>query len=262
MKHDKVNALTTLQARTAIEAVNRDTTVIDSKEKIYVTAEQICDFLIASFPAYYNDTIRPIMLALVLSTCGRKAVKQGYITVSEYIAFLAEHKENNESDRNDYGAFGDLIEILARCALVKNLNLVQYSMLSVKSIFENDIVSRKYGVLEVGHNGKTLTYGNLFDYMQGDYKGVIYGVFDDYDKQNIYDYCKAQQIKKAVDYVASYMVLWADKYTFRADMDNLSRGKGITVKPCGPQVVYNPSKYAAFQNAIEAGTFKTLSDVL
>lgn len=262
MKHDKANTLTTLQARTAIEAVNRDATVIDSKDMIYSTAEKICASLIASFPAYYNETILPLMMSLVLAMCGRKAVKQGYITVSEYIAFLAEHKENNESDKNDFGAFGDLVEILARCALVKNLNLVQYSMLSVKGIFENDIVSKKYGVLEVGHNGKTLTFGNLFDYMQGDYNGIIYGVFDDYDKQTVYDYCKAQQIKQAVDFVAAYMVLWSDKYTFRTDMDNLSRGKGITVKPCGPQVVYNPSKYKAFQDAIEAGTFKTLSDIL
>ena len=184
------------------------------------------------------------------------------MTVLEYIAILAEVKENNEKDIHDFGAFGDLFEVLIRCALMRKYSLVKWSMLSVKAINTSDIISKKFGIVEVGHNGKTLSYGNLFDYMAGDYTSIVYGVFTEEDKKEVYNLCKAHKYEKALDYVTSYSVYWASKYQFQEDMDNLTRGKGITAKKCGIQVVYNDGKYNAFINAIEEGNLTSLYETL
>ncbi len=58
------------------------------------------------------------------------------------------------------------------------------------------------------------------------------------------------------------MSIWDNKYKFQSDMDNLTRGKGITIKGGSIQVVYNPGKYKAFLNALEEGTFTSLYDIL
>ena len=202
------------------------------------------------------------LIAFILSSLEKKAIDNRKISPVEYLAIFAEVKSENEVIINDFGAFGDLFEVLVRCALVKKLSLLRSSMLYTKASGDNDIISKKLGKLEVGHNGKSFTQGNLFDYMAGDYNAIVYGMFSVDDKEEIYTYCKQKEYEKAIDYVSQYACYWSDKYAFLSDMNNLTRGKGITVKGENIQVVYNDGKYTAFQMAIEAGAFHTLSEIL
>ena len=260
MKHDF--ALSTLQARTALALIKQSTVTLDSKQAIETEAKRIVDTLVKQFPENYPAEILPALWAFVLSNVGKKAIKDNTLTAYEYVAIVAESKRDNAETRKDFGAFGDLFEILARLALVKNQNLVNWRLLTVKDINRPDIVSNKYGVIECGTNGKTWTHGTLFDYMEGDYTAVIYGVFMDEDKQAVYDLCANQQIEEAIDYIAQYSVYWADKYQFQYDMDNLTRGKGITVKGGCIQCQFNSGKYDAFIEAIENGKLKSLKEII
>ena len=201
-------------------------------------------------------------MAFTLSSLARYAVKIGLINIIEYLKLYAMVKERNESLIKDFGAFGDLFEVLVRCALMRKLSLVRWSALSVKDVMHSDIISKKYGKIEVGHNGKTLTFGTLFDYMEGDYNAIIYGVFSEEDKTEIYNLCKNGEYEKTLDYITSYCALWENKYKFQEDIDGLTRGKGITVKGGQIQVVYNPSKYSAFLDALEEGKITSLFETL
>lgn len=264
------NAISTLQARSIVYAVeNFSIHPLNNEETITSEAFRLIAFLQETDEKHFpignteeekHDNIM-VFLPFMLSSLARFAIKSGDLTVNEYVSMLSNLKSTNEKERNDFGAFGDLIEILVRCFFMRSLHLVNWSTLSVKAIYENDIESKKYGIIEVGHNGKTLTSGNVFDFMCGKYTSVVYGMFDDMDKKSIYSLCREGNLKKAIDTVSSFMCYWSDKYVFQKDMDNLTRGKGITLKDCGVQVVYNDGKYRAFQNAIDTGMFVTLSEL-
>lgn len=256
------NAITTLQARTILSVINRyekPITTRDDIEKVGKLAVKIC---LAKFPEDFHKTEAKNYIAFALSATAKTAVKKGDLKILDYIAILAEVKEENEEAINDFGAFGDLYEVLVRCAFVRRLSLVQWSMLAVKDINNVDIISKKYGLIEVGHNGKTLSFGTLFDFMEGKYTSVVYGVFSEEDKKAVYSLCKAKDYNGAIAYICDYSGYWFDKYAFQNDMDNLTRGKGITKKGNDIQVVYNSGKYTAFVNALESGTIKSLAEVL
>lgn len=264
------NTLSTLQARSIVAYVEGNAPRMATKYDVEDFAFSVVETMETEYSDVFpveegkekKDNLHFAYLAFTFSTCAKFAVKCGDLNVLEYISILAEVKEGNEKDLHDFGAFGDLYEILVRCALMRKKSLVQWSMMAVKSIETADIVSKKYGVIEVGHNGKTFTNGTVFDHMAGDFNAIIYGVFSDEDKKEIYRLCKAHEYEKALDYVTTYSVYWADKYQFENDMNNLTRGKGITVKACGVQVVYNAGKYNAFLTAIENGVFVSLFDML
>ena len=102
----------------------------------------------------------------------------------------------------------------------------------------------------------------MFDYMDGDYTSVVYGVFSDDDKKDIYTLVKEKKYDKAIDYVTNYCGFWSDKYAFQSDMDGLTRGKGITAKGANIQIVYNSGKYDAFLSALDEGKITSLADAL
>lgn len=264
------NALTTLQARSIVAYVEGNAPAMRTKYDVDDFAFEVVEMLEKEYPSIFpvDDTKGKennphySYLAFTFAACAKFAVKCGDLNILDYISILAEVKEGNEKDIHDLGAFGDLYEVLIRCALMRKRALVKWYLLSVKAIENADIISRKYGTIEVGHNGKTLTFGTVFNHMAGDYNAVIYGVFSDEDKKEVYRLCKAHEYEKALDYVTTYSVYWADKYAFENDMNNLTRGKGITVKTCGVQVVYNTGKYNAFLTAIENGVFTSLFDML
>jgi len=256
------NALTTLQARTIISSILAFVGSLCSRENIEKAAISIVDNLISLFPVQFPSADRLSFLSFALSSTAKEAIKRGELTILDYLSMLADIKETNEQTINDLGAFGDLYEILVRCAFMRRLALVRWSMLSVKDIKTSDIISKKYGVIEVGHNGKTLTFGTLFDYMDGNYTSVVYGVFSEEDKKAVYSLVRNKEYEKAIDYICAYSAYWANKYDFQKDMDNLTRGKGITVKSCGVQVVYNTGKYDAFLSALEDGKFTSLAETL
>jgi hypothetical protein len=201
------------------------------------------------------------VIAFILSNVAKIAVKIGDITISDFMRFFAKHKAQIAVSMDDYGAFGDLLEVLVRLYFVKR-NFHSWKLLSVREYGKTDLISKKLGKVEIGNNGKTLSFGTLYDYMEGDYNSIIYGTFSVEDKQEIYKECMSGKYEDACEYVANYVCVWENKYTFQTDMDNLSRGKGITLKGDCIQVVYNDSKYKAFQDAIENKKFTTLKDFL
>lgn len=256
------NSITTLQARTIVKAIVSFTGSLATREGIEKAAVSIVDNLISLFPAQFPVENKLSFLAFALSSCAKEGIKRNELTILDYLSMLADIKQANEQNINDFGAFGDLLEILVRCAFMKKLALVRWSMLSVKDIKTADIISKKYGIVEVGHNGKTLSFGTMFDYMEGDYTSVVYGVFSDEDKKAVYELVHDKKYEKAIDYISNYCGYWSDKYAFQNDMDNLTRGKGITAKGANIQVVYNEGKYNAFINALEDGKIESLADAL
>jgi hypothetical protein len=257
-----VSSLSTLQARTILSAIVAFIGSLSCRSDIENAATSIVDNLISSFPVQFPSVDRLSFLSFALSSCAKEGIKRGELAILDYMSMLADIKENNESELKDFGAFGDLFEILVRCAFMRKLSLVRWSVLSVKAINTADIASKKYGVIEVGHNGKTFTFGTMFDYMEGNYTSVVYGVFSEEDKKAVYSLVRNKDYEKAIDYVANYCGYWADKYDFQKDMDSLTRGKGITAKGANIQVVYNEGKYNAFVAALEDGTIKSLAETL
>lgn len=255
------STLSTLAARTTIARIEKDTSSLTTVKEIYQTSARIFKELYKDFPTVYKNEMKKSVISFILSNVAKKAVKIGDITISDFMCFLAKHKAKIALEMNDFGAFGDLLEILIRLYFVKK-NFHNWKLLSVREYGKTDLISKKLGKVEIGHNGKTLSFGTLYDYMEGDYNAIIYGTFSVEDKEEIYNYCIRGEYEKACDYVANYACVWNDKYIFQKDMDNLSRGKGITLKGDCIQVVYNDSKYNAFQNAIEEGKFTTLKDFL
>ena len=264
------NSLSTIQARSILYFIDHNAPAMRDRYAIEDFTFSVVEKMENEFPSIFpvdNSTGKQnhphfSYLAFTFSACAKFAIKCGDLNILEYIAILSEVKENNEKDIHDFGAFGDLFEVLIRCAFMRKKSLVKWSALSVKSIETSDIISKKYGIIEVGHNGKTLTFGTVFDYMSGDYTSMVYGVFSEEDKKEVYSLCREKEYEKALDYVTSYSVYWESKYEFESDMNNLTRGKGITVKSCGIQVVYNDGKYNAFVNAIEDGKFTSLYEML
>lgn len=256
------NSLTTLQARSILSAILSFIGSLSSRSDIEKAAFSIVDNLISLFPIQFPIADKLSFLSFALSSCAKEGIKRNELTILDYLSILADIKEENEKNISDYGAFGDLLEILVRCAFMRKFALVRWSMLSVKDIKTADIISKKYGVIEVGHNGKTFTFGTVFDYMEGNYTSVVYGVFSEEDKKEVYTLVREKKYEKAIDYICSYTAYWENKYDFQKDMDNLTRGKGITVKSCGVQVVYNSGKYDAFISALEEGKIKSLADTL
>lgn len=259
MSHN--STLSTLAARTALARIEKDASPLTNVKEIYQTAARIYKELYKSFPSVYKKDMQKSVIAFLLSNVAKKAVKIGDITIADFMKFFAKHKSKIAVQMNDFGAFGDLLEILVRLCFVAH-NFHNWRLLSVREYGKADIISRKLGKLEIGHNGKTLSFGTLYDFMAGDYDSIIYGTFSIEDKEEIYKYCIDGKYEEACEYVAEYTCVWENKYQFQADMDGLSRGQGITLKGNDIQVVYNDSKYKAFTDAIENKRFITLKDYL
>lgn len=256
-------SLSTLERKTLIAIINAFEIAFFSD--IATLQDKIInaiDELIVKYPTVFVTAGKKAYISFSLAYSAKKAVDINTITALEYIRILAHEKRNNASELNDYGAYGDLFEILIRIALIGNINLIHSNTLHVKAINCVDIISKKYGKLEIGQNGKTWQEGTVFDFMAGSFTGVIYGVFSKQDINSVFDLCENGNIKKAIEYVASYSVLWQDKYEFLYDIDNLTAGKGITIKSKKIMSQFNPGKYNAFINAIENGKFKSLQETL
>ncbi len=257
MTHNK--SLTATQHRT-IDAHLRliDPKMIDSAKSVNCFANVAITSLIATYPTLFNEHDRPLYLAYTESQLLQIAFKAGYINLYDYIQLYAQHKQAQYNERNDFGAFGDLLEVLARIAIIGNLNLIKAQHLNVKALFKNDIISKRYGIIEVAHNGKTWNSGTALNPIEGDYTSVIYGVFDAYTQNQVFNACINRNIKQAIAIVRAYCVYWHDKKDFLNDMESLTRGKFFTIKSCKVMNQYNQSKHNAFIRAIENGTFATL----
>lgn len=254
MKHD--NKLTMVQVKTLDALISRDLTILNSRIAIETCANNVVNVAIREFSKIYNVAEESLYLAYTLAKTAMKAIKLKTLPVLDYIQIIAEQKQDGEKNAqglykdNDYGAFGDLYEILVKCALVKNVNLIKARQLTVRELDDFDVVSKKYGKIEIGQNGKTLSQGSAIDYLSGDYKAFIYGVFDEMTKEQIYNACLQKDLALAIKIIKAYSAIFTDKYDFYR-LQNLRRGKIITIKSGKVMIQYNEQFYRMFINALE-----------
>ena len=257
MKH--VSKLSTLQARTLLAHVNAITlTDINGLNDI---ALNIVNVNIATYPTVFCVTDKLVYLAFTLSQVYQKALNNKLLSVVEYMQLLAQHKKYLFEHFNDLGAFCDLYEILIRIAFIKNLNFLKPYHLAVKPILSTDLVSKKYGKIEIGFNGKTLQEGTLFDYMAGNYSALCYGVIDNYTRDIIVNACINGDLSLAIKTIKAYTIL-TDKNDFIPILSTYRRGKIVVVKSGKIMIQYNDSLYSCVLSAIDNGDFITLSDIL
>jgi len=228
---------------------------------IKIVAEKIVNRLMIDFPKVYNEDNKGAMLAYILYKLAQRALNFGFIKVTDYLPFYANLKKE-ELEKGDFGAFGDLVEVLVRLLFIGNINLVHGKDLAVRQQGAIDLVSKKFGKIEIGHNGKTWAEGCDYDFMYGKFDSVVYGMFSDADKQKVFEYMYLAEYTKALNFVAKRMCYWDNKYTFQQEMDGMSRGKGIASKGANIQSQSNESRYWMFRECADNGTFMTLEKLL
>lgn len=256
-------SVSTLQAKTLLALVSAliFPAVVNSSF-IAVSAVSVVNDAINRFPAVFSVSDFSLFLSFTQSAIAKKAYKEGVINLYDFVALYAKEKQQVWQERKDKGFFGDLLEVLIRIILINSINLVHANALSVAEFKRIDIVSKRYGKVEVGHNGKTWSNGTMIDYMAGDYTSVIYGVFSDIDKDLIINLCANGELEKALQEVKKRCAYWADKYDFLRDYNRLSlTGKPVrnmTVKSGKVMTQYNDGIYFRFLEKIETGEFTTL----
>ena len=258
MKHDRT--LNTLQKRTINDRVNN--AVIDSIDAISRTTAHIIDTLIAENSRIFPVEDYGLLFAYTASKVAQKALESKIITVREYISLFATEKAQAfyNTEKQDFGAFGDLFEILVRLCFLRNINLASKAHLHVAELRKTDLVSKKYGRIEIAQNGKTLQEGTLDNYMSGNYQSLVYGVFDGYTQKVIFNYCINGDVENALKTIKAYSII-CDKYDFIPTLQKYRRGAIITVKSSKVMIQYNASLYNCVINAIENGEFATLETI-
>lgn len=264
MKHD--SKLSLVQVKTLDALIKKDLTVLNSRIAIETCAKNVVSVAIHDFSKIYNFTEYPLYIAYALAKTATKAIKLKTLPVLDYIQIVAEQKQDGEKNAqglykdNDFGAFGDLYEIIVKCSLVKNVNLIKARQLTVRELDDYDVVTKKYGKIEIGQNGKTLSQGNAIDYLDGDYKAIIYGVFDEMTKEQIYSACLKKDLQTAIKIVKAYSAIFANKYDFYK-LQDLRRGKIITIKSGKVMIQYNEQFYKMFIDALETDYIVSLETI-
>lgn len=233
-----------------------------------ITINPTCDFT-ALIPAVDEITYNRYY-ALFASYASILQAHYNNIKPLEYLRLYVIWKLQEYTFNNDYGAYGDIIEVLTRCILRKRINFIRLTDIQVKPLTsKNDTLRQQISFtdakskgmfFEVGHNGKTLTEGTITDFMEGNYNGFIYGMFMQEELTAICNYIINNDYKKAFKAIASGLYVWVNKYDFITDINSVSRGKGITYKPHinAPQIVFNQSKLNAFIQYMEISNIPTL----
>lgn len=257
MKHN--SAINSLQARTILTVVEAMEINMETlNHDVFVNCSDLCE----KFPSVFSADEIGLYTAFMSSACMKKAYTEKLISLSEYVKSFAEHKQKMYTEKSDYGWFGDLFELLVRILLINSINLVQASALSVAMIGRTDVISKKYGRIEIGHNGKTFSEGTMFDYMAGNYESVIYGMFSEYDKANVCNDCINGNVIDALDEIKKHCAVWTDKYQFQYDMNHLGHDgkeiKAITAKSGKIMLQFTDGMYWNFLSKMENGEFQTL----
>ena len=205
----------------------------------------------------FND-----MLSVALSFFSLQSAKMEGKRAYDCLASYAHFKHITSHKLDDYGAFGDTVETCIRIAC-KPATLVSFNDLHVKRQNEVDITIRGEKC-EIGTNGKTFLESEENDPMQGKYNKVVYGVFSNEEKESIFQLLETGNTEKALASLLK-MVYIFDKETFYVCMtEKTGRGSMFQYKPTMDkwQVIYNPSKHAAFLKMVENENIPTLGEYL
>jgi hypothetical protein len=202
------------------------------------------------------------MLAVALAFYSYKKAQHDGKRAFECLASYALFKHITSEKLDDFGAFGDTVETCIRIAC-KPAALVTFNDLHVKRQNEIDITIRGEKC-EIGTNGKTFLESEENAPMAGKYEKIVYGVFSNDEKESIFQLLENGNTEKALASILS-MVYVFDKETFYKVMtEKTGRGSMYQYKPTAGkwQVIYNPSKHAAFLQMVENENIPTLGEYL
>ena len=180
------------------------------------------------------------------------------MNIRDIVRNYAEFKKAAYYNCSDFGAFGDLLEVLTRLAIRKNINLAHIADIHVKRAFESDITSSKYGKMEVGHNGKS------FNESLENLETIIYGVFSDDDKLTIFDTCINGEIQTAIDVTSELMYFFTIPQFIETLSEKVGRAKKFKINSRNQlQIVFNESMMNAFIKYMEGqDDIKTLAETI
>lgn len=261
-KRGNMNTLNTLQKKSLESALVISFESLSTVKAIGNNALQAVKKCLYKAPSVFPIEGKKVYIAYTLSYGLKKAMLEGFMTVKSGLRVFVLVKKAMSEKNGDKGYFGDILEVLVRCAFIGNISLIRPEMIHVKAQGKTDIISAKYGKIEVGHNGKTFSQGTIFDYMDGDYTSVVYGVFEEEDKQVIINAIRNNDIMTALKNVCAYCGYWRNKYDFLKDINSLSSGKGMTIKAGQIMTQYNGGKHKVFIRALENNVFPCLADIL
>lgn len=196
--------------------------------------------------------------AYIVSYYNLYTAKRDNVSMNTIIANYAEFKKTAYYNCSDFGAFGDLVEVLTRLAIRKNINLAHIADIHVKRAFESDITSSKYGKMEVGTNGKS------FNEPLEKLENIVYGVFSDDDKMMIFDTCINGNVQTAIDAISEMMYCFTVSQFIETLSEKVGRTKKFKINSRNQlQIIYNDSMMNAFIKYMEGqDDIKTLANMI
>jgi len=193
------------------------------------------------------------LLATAESFYTVEKARRDHVPAYEMLAQYAAWKIMESRKVNDFGAFGDLLEVATRLILKGQFALMNYNDLHVQKGGNTDLTAKNIR-FELGHNGKTFADSTPENWVDGPFEGVIYGVFDDEEIATIYHAAAKNDYMQVANLIADCLYVWQEKEDFLSFMLNVgTRSHMITWKATArrAQVVYNPSTHNAFIKAAE-----------
>lgn len=202
---------------------------------------------------------------LSLYACGLCVWKMKHSeSVFDYIVNYIIWKQRIFEKLNDLGAFGDSIETIVHLVACRKIWRTNKKNLHVSEIDKTDV--KINGIrFEVAHNGKTWAESVEDEPMEGHFDGVIYGVFDSEETENIITLFRTGKVMEGIKTVCDMLYVFPDKMEHLDFMDGIStRSATIQYKNnLGRYMtIYNPSKHNAFIKAIENSGHETLTEYM
>jgi len=186
-------------------------------------------------------------IATYADTCVYNAIaRRAGISPVEYLRAFVRNKVEAYTEKNDKGAYGDILEVLVRL-YCKPRALWQYADIRVRDALHTDATLRGH-IVEIGHCGKEFgpswVNAELF----------IYAALLEGEKEYIAKLVINGAIDKALETVGTLFHVMPACDMAR-HFNAVSRGKGLRVTSTGKlQVVYNSSKSYAIAGYLDENT--------
>ena len=230
---------------------------MNKKETIKVLQKKLLEMNVVENSGAYNQMLS-VCIAFYEMEKAKAEGKKPIDTLSAYARF----KRLTMEKLDDYGAFGDVVEVLTRISC-KPASLVSWEDMHVKRQDAIDITIRKTP-FEIGTNGKTFLESTEENPMNGKYKMIAYGVFESDEKLAMLKLLETGKYTEAIDNLLSMMYVFNKDEFFHDMTTKTGRGSMYTYKASlGKwQVVYNGSKHSLFLKMVEMENVPTLKEWL
>lgn len=192
-------------------------------------------------------------VVLNLYACGLSAYEIGKAeNVFDYFRAYATFKAENYIRLADYGAVSDLIETAVHCIASRALWRVHLKTLHVSIVGAIDVTINRIK-WECGTNGKSFMESTPVDFMAGKYNGMMYGVFNDKEKETLCNLFISGKTFEGLTYIAKRLYVWEDKNAFVPFCATLCRKSALEWNKAGnyARFRYSESTDKAFRNEVK-----------